>query len=300
MSTTEATATEVTQTAEAAVRVRDLTKVFPGRGGGHKAVDGVSFALEPGGALGIVGESGSGKTTIARLLIGLERATGGSMSVLGRDRSRPARGAAERRARARELQIVFQDPYTSLDPSQSARAAVDEVLRHHAAAGAHPGARSHTGPDAGAGARSGPAAAQARQARLAELLDQVGLTERQSHARPRDLSGGQRQRVAIARALAADPGVLILDEAVSALDVSVQAQILNLFVDIRARTGIAYILISHDLAVVRQLCDSALVLRRGRVVEQGSCASILDDPAQEYTRALRAAVPVPGWRPPER
>jgi peptide/nickel transport system ATP-binding protein len=263
-----------------AVSVSDLTKVFRVHGtdgGGHKAVDAVSFEVEQGGALGIVGESGSGKTTIARMLIGLERATAGSMSVLGRDRSRPARGAAERRQRARELQIVFQDPYTSLDPSQSARAAVDEVLRHHA---------SHEG--------------AARQTRLAELLDQVGLAERQANARPRDLSGGQRQRVAIARALAADPGVLILDEAVSALDVSIQAQILNLLVDIRAQTGIAYILISHDLAVVRQLCDTALVLRRGRVVERGGCATILDDPAEDYTRALRAAVPVPGWRPPRR
>ena len=265
----------------AAVSVSGLTKVFrvPGAdAGGHKAVDAVSFELERGGALGIVGESGSGKTTIARMLIGLERATSGSMTVLGRDRSRPARGAAERRGRARELQIVFQDPYTSLDPSQSARAAVDEVLRHHAS---RPGG-------------------QDRAARLAELLDQVGLTERQANARPRDLSGGQRQRVAIARALAADPGVLVLDEAVSALDVSIQAQILNLLMDIRARTGIAYILISHDLAVVRQLCDTALVLRRGRVVERGECAAILDDPAEEYTRALRAAVPVPGWRPARR
>ncbi|MBR7839030.1 ABC transporter ATP-binding protein [Actinospica durhamensis] len=318
--------------------VRDLTKIFPGRGGGHKAVDAVSFELEPGGALGIVGESGSGKTTIARMLIGLESATAGSMSVLGRDRSRPARGAAERRARARELQIVFQDPYTSLDPSQSARAAVDEVLRHHAAGAARAAradastrSRSRSGPDPrsaptkATGPTSGsdpaidtrpdadsntrpvtspstnadPRDARARQTRLEELLDQVGLTERQSHARPRDLSGGQRQRVAIARALAADPAVLILDEAVSALDVSIQAQILNLLVDIRARTGIAYILISHDLAVVRQLCDSALVLRSGRVIEQGSCADILDNPAEDYTRALRAAVPVPGWRPPQ-
>jgi peptide/nickel transport system ATP-binding protein len=263
-----------------AVSVKDLTKVFRihgSGGGGHKAVDTVSFELEDGGALGIVGESGSGKTTIARMLIGLDRATSGTMTVLGRDRSRPARGGAERQRRARELQIVFQDPYTSLDPSQSARAAVDEVLRHHT---------TRTSAD--------------RRTRLAELLDQVGLSERQANARPRDLSGGQRQRVAIARALAADPGVLILDEAVSALDVSIQAQILNLLADIRTETAIAYILISHDLAVVRQLCDTALVLRRGQVVEQGECAGILDDATEEYTRALRAAVPVPGWRPPLR
>ncbi|GAA2136386.1 hypothetical protein GCM10009760_15870 [Kitasatospora kazusensis] len=220
-----------------------------------------------------MGESGSGKTTIARMLVGLECPTSGSITVLGRDRSRPARGSSERGSRAKELQIVFQDPYTSLDPQQSVRSAVDEVLRHH-------------------GGRTAPE----RAARLDELVDQVGLTMRQALARPRDLSGGQRQRVAIARALAAGPRVLVLDEAVSALDVSIQAQILNLLADIRAETGIAYLLISHDLAVVRQLCDTVLVLRRGRVVEQGDCARVLDDPAEAYTRALRAAVPVQGWR----
>ena len=264
-----------------AVTVSGLTKVFrvpDGTGGRtrHTAVDDVTFSVPAGGSLGIVGESGSGKTTVARMLVGLERAGGGRMAVLGRDRSAPARGAAERNRRARELQIVFQDPYTSLDPSQSAEAAVDEVLRHH------------TG-----------LSREQRSSRLGELVDQVGLTKRQATARPRDLSGGQRQRVAIARALAAEPKALILDEAVSALDVSIQAQILNLLADIRDRTGIAYLLISHDLAVVRQLCDTVLVLRRGRVVEQGDCQAVLDDPAEEYTRALRAAVPVPGWRPGE-
>ena len=265
----------------AAVEVSGLGKEFRvpdgrGRRTGHRAVDGVGFTVAAGGSLGIVGESGSGKTTIARMLVGLERPTSGSIAVLGRDRSAPARGSAERNRRARELQIVFQDPYTSLDPSQSVSSAVDEVLRHHTALG---------------GAE--------RAARLAELVDQVGLTPRQSVARPRDLSGGQRQRVAIARALAAEPKVLVLDEAVSALDVSIQAQILNLLADIRAATGIAYLLISHDLAVVRQLCDTVLVLRRGQVVEQGDCDRVLDAPGEEYTRALRAAVPVPGWRPGE-
>jgi oligopeptide transport system ATP-binding protein len=263
----------------AAVEVSGLGKEFrvpDGKGGQtrHRAVDGVAFTVPAGGSLGIVGESGSGKTTVARMLVGLERPSSGSIAVLGRDRSAPARGAAERNRRARELQIVFQDPYTSLDPGQSVSAAVDEVLRHH---GRHGAAE--------------------RTARLAELVDQVGLTRRQALARPKDLSGGQRQRVAIARALAAEPQVLVLDEAVSALDVSIQAQILNLLADIRAATGLAYLLISHDLAVVRQLCDTVLVLRRGRVVEQGGCDQVLDAPAEAYTRALRAAVPVPGWRP---
>ncbi|WP_035804881.1 ABC transporter ATP-binding protein [Kitasatospora mediocidica] len=252
-----------------AVEVRSLNKFFKA----HHAVADVDFDIPAGGSLGIVGESGSGKTTIARMLVGLECPTSGSIAVLGRDRSRPARGSTERNTRAQELQIVFQDPYTSLDPQQSARAAVDEVLRHH-------------------GGRS----ASERAQRLDELVDQVGLTVRQALARPRDLSGGQRQRVAIARALATGPRVLVLDEAVSALDVSIQAQILNLLADIRAETGLAYLLISHDLAVVRQLCDTVLVLRRGRVVEQGDCGQVLDDPAEEYTRALRAAVPVQGWR----
>ncbi|MEY9969230.1 oligopeptide transport system ATP-binding protein [Streptacidiphilus sp. MAP12-16] len=265
--------------APAAVSVAALGKVFrvpDGKGGHtrHTAVDDVGFTVAAGGSLGIVGESGSGKTTIARMLVGLERPSSGSIAILGRDRTAPARRSAERDRRARELQIVFQDPYTSLDPSQSARSAVDEVLRHH-----------------------GRTTGEQRSARLSELMDQVGLTERQANARPRDLSGGQRQRVAIARALAAEPGVLILDEAVSALDVSIQAQILNLLADIRAATGIAYLLISHDLAVVRQLCDTVLVLRRGRVVEQGPCDRVLDAPAADYTRALRAAVPVPGWQP---
>ncbi|MEU5090064.1 ATP-binding cassette domain-containing protein [Streptomyces sp. NPDC021356] len=262
-----------------AVSVTGLSKTFrvpDGMSGHthHTAVDQVTFAIEPGGSLGIVGESGSGKTTIARILVGLERASAGSIAVLGRDRTAPARRSAERDRRAREMQIVFQDPYTSLDPSQSAQAAVDEVLRHHT--------KLTTGQ---------------RAARRAELVDQVGLTERQATARPRELSGGQRQRVAIARALAAEPRVLILDEAVSALDVSIQAQVLNLLADIRSATGIAYLLISHDLAVVRQLCDTVLVLRHGRVVEHGDCAQVLDTPAEEYTQALRAAVPVAGWRP---
>ncbi|GAA1932778.1 ABC transporter ATP-binding protein [Streptantibioticus ferralitis] len=263
-----------------AVSADGLGKVFrvpDGRGGHttHAAVRDVSFEVAAHGSLGIVGESGSGKTTIARMLVGLERPSSGTIAVMGRDRSRPPRRGAERNRRAHELQIVFQDPYTSLDPRQSARSAVDEVIRHHT---------SLDGPQ--------------RAERLAELVDQVGLTNRQADARPCDLSGGQRQRVAIARALAAGPRVLVLDEAVSALDVSIQAQILNLLADIRAATGIAYLLISHDLAVVRQLCDDVLVLRRGRVVEQGACARVLDHPTQEYTRALRAAAPVPGWRPP--
>jgi ABC-type glutathione transport system ATPase component len=241
------------------------------------AVDDVSFDLPPGRSLAIVGESGSGKTTIARMIVGLERPTGGTITACGHDRSRPARSTRDRRRRGREVQIVFQDPYTSLDPRQTAEATIDEVLRlHH-------------------GWR-----ADRRQARTAELIDLVGLDTRQARALPRSLSGGQRQRVAIARALAAQPAILILDESVAALDVSIQAQVLNLLADIRDETHVSYILISHDLAVVRQLTDEAIVLHRGKVVERGRTARVLDHPEHPYTQRLRASVPRPGWKPRRR
>jgi ABC-type glutathione transport system ATPase component len=238
------------------------------------AVDDVSFRLLPGRSLAIVGESGSGKTTIARMIVGLERPTSGAITACGHDRSKPPRSTAERRRRGREVQIVFQDPYTSLDPRQSAEDTIDEVLRLH-----------HGWP------------AGRRRARTAELADLVGLDTRQSKALPRSLSGGQRQRVAIARALAAEPAVLILDESVAALDVSIQAQVLNLLADIRDQTGVSYLLISHDLAVVRQLTDEALVLHRGTVVERGPTARVLDNPQHPSTQRLRASVPRPGWKP---
>jgi oligopeptide transport system ATP-binding protein len=241
------------------------------------AVDDVSFRLPPGRSLAIVGESGSGKTTIARMIVGLERPTSGTITACGHDRSRPPRSTRYRRRRGREVQIVFQDPYTSLDPRQTAEATIDEVLRLH-----------HGWP------------AGRRRARIAELTDLVGLDARQSRALPRSLSGGQRQRVAIARALAAEPTVLILDESVAALDVSIQAQVLNLLADIRDETHVSYILISHDLAVVRQLTDEALVLHRGKVVERGPTARVLDDPQDPYTQRLRASVPRPGWKPRRR
>ncbi len=174
--------------------------------------------------------------------------------------------------------MVFQDPYLSLDRRQRVRDAIGDALRLHAPAldGA------------------------ARSARVDELLDQVGLDARQGAALPRALSGGQRQRVAIARALAATPRVLILDEAVAALDVSIQAQVLNLLAEIRAQTGVAYLFISHDLAVVRQLCDEAVVLRGGRVVERGAVDAILETPREPYTRQLIASIPREGWTPRRR
>jgi ABC-type glutathione transport system ATPase component len=175
------------------------------------------------------------------------------------------------------VQIVFQDPYTSLDPRHTALDTIDEVLRLH-----------HGWP------------ADRRRARITELTGLVGLDERQSRALPRALSGGQRQRVAIARALAAEPQLLILDESVAALDVSIQAQVLNLLADIRDETGVSYVLISHDLAVVRQLADETIVLRNGQVVEHGPTGQVLDDPRHPYTQRLRASVPAPGWTPSRR
>jgi ABC-type glutathione transport system ATPase component len=252
------------------LEVAGLRKQF----GQHVAVDNVSFGLRRGQSLAIVGESGSGKTTIARMIVGLERPTSGRITTCGHDRSRPPRSARDRRRRGRAVQIVFQDPYSSLDPRQNAEAAIDEVLRLH-----------HGWP------------AERRRARVTELTGLVGLDERQTRALPRSLSGGQRQRVAIARALAAQPAVLILDESVAALDMSIQAQVLNLLADIRDQTHISYVLISHDLAVVRQLTDETLVLHRGTVVERGPTARVLDHPEHPYTQRLRASVPRPGWTP---
>jgi oligopeptide transport system ATP-binding protein len=257
--------------AEPVLAANGLCKTF----GDVVAVDGVDLAVAPGGSLAIVGESGSGKTTVARMLVGLTAPTAGTITACGHDRSTPARSAKERRRRGGEVQIVFQDPYSSLDPRHSAEQAIDEVLRLH---------------------RSGASNAE-RRARAAELGDLVGLDERQIRARPGALSGGQRQRVAIARALAAEPRVLILDESVAALDVSIQAQILNLLADIREETGVSYVLISHDLAVVRQITDEAIVMHRGRIVERGPTGDVLDRPQEPYTQLLRASVPRPGWKP---
>jgi ABC-type glutathione transport system ATPase component len=262
------------------VQVEDLRKVFPSRRRSDKdvvAVESVSFELAKGGSLAVVGESGSGKTTLARMVLGLESPTSGRILLDGTDRTMPPRSSSARRERARVVQIVFQDPYRSLDPRQSASRCIDEVLRVH-------------------GMRS----ADERRSRIAELMDVVGLDERQANARPLTLSGGQRQRVAIARALALKPEVLVLDEAVAALDVSIQAQILNLLADVQAQTRVTYLLISHDLAVVRQVTEEMIVMQRGRVVERGRTADILQRPQNPYTALLRDSVPRPGWKPVRR
>ncbi len=253
--------------------VEGLTKRF----GDHLAVDDVSFEVPAAGSLAIVGESGSGKTTVARIIVGLESATAGSVSFEGKPRSGAARSSRDRRQRARQIQMVLQDPYSSLDPRQSIVDCLDEAV-----------------------ALFEGGSAEQRRPRVEELAGLVGLDARQVRAYPGALSGGQRQRVAIARALAAQPRLLILDESVAALDVSIQAQVLNLLADIRDQTGISYLLISHDLAVVRQITDDVIVMRRGQVVESGRTAEVLDQPSHPYTRLLRDSVPGPGWKPSRR
>jgi oligopeptide transport system ATP-binding protein len=238
------------------------------------AVDGVSFSLRRGESLGLVGESGAGKTTVGRMIVGLEQPDSGEIVLAGRDRSRPARSSAVRRRRGREAQIVFQDPYSSLDPRQRLGEGLDEILRFH----------FHL--------TQGEAVS-----RRNKLLEMVGLDLDQARMTPKSLSGGERQRVAVARALAPSPQVLILDEAVSSLDVSIQAQVLNLLAEIRETQDISYIFITHDLGVVRQVTDRMIVMHRGRIAEEGDTASVIDDPSNEYTKLLRSSVPGPGWRP---
>ena len=264
-----------TTTTPPLIEATNLRKVFRSTGhhGDHVAVEDLSFAISAGGALGIVGESGAGKTTAASMLMGFEEPTSGTIRIEGRERVAP-HGRAAWRTRAREMQIVFQDPNSSLDPRQPVGKAIDEILRVHFQLNA-----------------------QQRNARVAELLDAVGLSAGLASALPRDLSGGQKQRVAIARALAAEPRILILDESVAALDVSIQAQVLNLLSDLRATLGITYVFISHDLGVIRYATDQVIVMEHGQVVEAGTTHQVLDAPQHPYTRRLRDAVPRPGWQP---
>jgi oligopeptide transport system ATP-binding protein len=262
--------------------VEHLRKVFPVRAAGGAreelvAVDDVSLVVPCSGSLAIVGESGSGKTTVARIVAGLEAATSGSVTVDGELRRGGRIPWKQRKRQAGQVQMVFQDPYSSLDPHQTVEAAIDEVLRKHFELD-----RSQ------------------RRERVMEILDTVGLDARQAKALPRALSGGQRQRVAIARSLAVRPHLLILDEAVSALDVSVQAQVINMLADVRASLAIAFLFISHDLGVVRQVSDECIVMHRGRLVEAGPTDLVLSRPQDPYTRQLLSAIPKPGWRPRRR
>ena len=231
--------------------------------GPKRAVDGVSLDLHRGESLGLVGESGSGKTTVLRLLLRLVDASGGRIRLDGADITHATRLKALRR----QVQVVFQNPHAALDPRCTAGASVLEPLRI-----------------------LGGLTRAAMQARVAQLLQDVGLPEEYAWRYPHELSGGQKQRVCIARALAPNPAALLLDEPTSALDVSVQAQIIELLARLRARHGLAYLFVSHDLAVVRLLCDRVAVMRQGRIVEEGNAAAVLHRPRHEYTQSLLAAV----------
>jgi len=253
------------------IEFRDVTKVYKLRGSGFRstdftAVDRMSFQVPKGSTMAIVGESGSGKSTAAKMLLRLETKTSGSILVNGQDTDELSR--RDLQALRRQMQPVFQDPYGSLDPLHNIGNTVAEPLRVH-----------------------GVGDAASRRARVLEVLDQVALPASVADRYPNELSGGQRQRVAIARALALKPEIVVLDEAVSALDVLVQAQVLNLLAELQSELDLTYLFITHDLAVVRVIADHVCVMEKGRVVEQGTVDDIFANPQQEYTDRLLQAIP---------
>ncbi|MBZ9939413.1 ATP-binding cassette domain-containing protein [Mesorhizobium sp. BR1-1-16] len=250
--------------------VTDLCKSYPAAGGGRREVlKGVSLRIDKGECVGLIGESGSGKSTLIRCALGLEKPDSGRVDYEG-SFVHEATGPDLLLFR-REVQIVFQDPFASLNPRMTVEELVGEGLLVH---------------------RIEPSRAR-RRACVAELLGRVGLEADAMHRYPRAFSGGQRQRIAIARALAVSPRILVCDEPVSALDVSVQAQVINLLADMRSALGLGILFVAHDIGVVRYLCDSVLVLAEGRVVEEGPTETVFGDPQHDYTRALMAAAPVP-------
>jgi peptide/nickel transport system ATP-binding protein len=251
--------------------IRGLSKWFPVRGGllnriraQVQAVQDVSFSIQQGEILGLVGESGSGKSTLGRCILRLTEPTGGSVLFQGRDVLALRR--SELRGLRRQMQIVFQDPFASLDPRMTVEAIIGEALVIHGLA--------------------------SRQDRVGELLELVGLSPDQRKRYPHQFSGGQRQRIGIARALAVNPSFIVADEPVSALDVSVQAQILNLLQDLQKKLGLTMLFISHDLLVVEHLCDRVMVMQLGRIMENASNKRLYEAPAHPYTRALLSAAPV--------
>jgi ABC-type oligopeptide transport system ATPase subunit len=256
------------------LEVRNLKTWFPVHGGvlrrhvdDVKAVDDVSFSVEAGTTVGLVGESGSGKTTIGRTLLKLIAATGGEVLFDGRDILPMSEG--EFRPLRREMQMIFQDPFGSLNPRMTIQNIVGEALEIHF-------------PEMTRGDR---------RDRVAELLRQVGLQPEMMARYPHEFSGGQRQRIGIARALAVKPRFIVCDEPVSALDVSVQAAIVNLLQDLQEELGLTYLFIAHDLAVVEHISDHVLVMYRGKIVESASAEAIYENPQHDYTRKLLSAVP---------
>ena len=254
------------------VDVRNLVKEFPARGGlfaGRatvRAVDEVTFAITPGETFGLVGESGCGKTTTGRCLLRLIEPTSGEIRF--KDLDVRALSSRELRQARRHFQIVFQDPYSSLNPRMRVGAIVEEPLVIHKI-----GTRAE------------------RRAKVKSLFELVGLDPIAVAKYPHEFSGGQRQRIGLARALALEPSLVVCDEPVSALDVSVQAQVVNLLLDLQQRLGLTYLFIAHDLRLVRQICNRVAVMYRGRIVELAPAARIFDAPAHPYTRALLSAIP---------
>ena len=246
--------------------------VFNRKIGDVKAVDGVDFTINRGETLGLVGESGCGKTTTGRCILRLERPTAGQILFDGRDVNRMER--KELTALRRRVQVIFQDPYSSLNPRMKVGDIIGEPIMVH---GVERDARR-------------------RRDRVRELLAVCGLDPKFTDRYPHEMSGGQRQRVGIARALALDPEFIVCDEAVSALDVSIQAQVINLLEDLRERFGLTYLFIAHDLSVVRHLCQRVAVMYLGRIVEMADSDELFDNPLHPYTQALLSAVPVPDPR----
>lgn len=245
------------------VETRGLVKEYDA---GRRVVDDVSFAVRRGETLGLVGESGSGKSTVARMLLRLVEPTAGEVRYEGRDLL--AAGPREMRAMRRRMQIVFQDPYAALSPRMRVREILAEPFSIH-----------------------GERPVEGLTARLAEMLRTVGMDGSALERFPHEFSGGQRQRISIARALALRPEFLVLDEPVSALDVSVGAQVVNLLRDLQREYGLTYLFISHSMPLVRYLCDRVAVMQRGKLVELGECEQVCDVPREEYTRRLIAATP---------
>jgi oligopeptide transport system ATP-binding protein len=261
------------------LEVEDLRKWFPVRRGliiertvdYVKAVDDVTFEINEGETLGLVGESGSGKSTTGYSVLQLLKPTGGSVQFMGKELT--TMGRSDLREMRREMQIVFQDPYSSLNPRMTVGNIVAEPLTVH-----------------GVGTR------RSREASVRDLLETVGFNPDFTNRYPHEFSGGQRQRIGIARALALNPRLIVCDEPVSALDVSIQAQILNLLKDLQRDLGLAYLFVAHDLAVVRTMSDRIAVMNKGKLVEMGPAEQVYANPQDEYTKALLAAVPVPDPR----
>jgi oligopeptide transport system ATP-binding protein len=267
----------MSDSAKPLVEVEGLTKHFPiTRGilfqravGAVQAVDGISFTIQRGETLGLVGESGCGKTTAGRTLLGLYPLTGGTVKIDGHDVSRAT--GREMMTIRRKAQMIFQDPYASLNPRWTVNAIISEPLRVHRLV------RSE----------------KERSRRVRELLEMVGMSGRYVNRFPHEFSGGQRQRIGIARALASDPLFLVCDEPISALDVSIQAQVVNLLEELQERLNLTYLFIAHDLSMVRHICDRVAVMYLGKVVELAPRDQLYDNPLHPYTQALLSAVPVP-------